>query len=237
MSIFLLQEAARETSELLARRPDPSALPLSGQMAYAYLGRLPGVVKAIARLVADGCAFEAITLRRPLIESTLKCAHILQMGETGKTPIDRPVGDREGIARDVWRRERLLDVKMLQEAAKFAPDRFTAAYLDTLGEARARFEAEIEGKKHTLDMAEDAGLEAEYRLGFGPTSLMCHGSVTAARMSVLELSPEQIADSLEHSAKAALSLLAVAAQLMNDQRAAARALELGARIAERPTAA
>lgn len=235
MSMLLLREASRETRELLARHPDPSTLPLSAQIAYALVSRLPNIVRVIDLLVADGLAVEAIAVRRPLIESAFKCAFVLQTGPAAGGPaVDRPLDDREATARDLWLTEQLGDIDRAQRAAPFAPGVFSQEQLEQMAFAKARIEEELEADRSTYDMARVAGMADEYRRAFGPTSRFAHGNVGAALLSVREASADTVAESLEHSAKWALVLLNVAAQLLGDQLAAARALELGARIIERP---
>jgi hypothetical protein len=231
MSIKLLREASIETKHLLDRH-DPRKLPVSGKFAYGHLKRLPNIAKAIEVLVAAELPAEAIGARRPLIDSLLKCGYVLQGKSEGGSMVDRDEVSRDEAALELLNAEQAEDAKMVELAAVHAPGAFDAMLLATAAETRKRLAA-LERPKHTSRLAELSGLEAEYRLGFGPTSAFCHGSVRIALISTNPQPKKAIATSLEHSAAAALRLLNVGAQLLHDEQARARSIALGAKLQDR----
>jgi len=227
MTVALLRSVTEACQQFVDRHPYTPAMPLSAQLAVLYVGRVSRVAGIVEIAVTARFQFEAIGLIRPLFETFIKTAYILQSSQPDDQPEDRPRLVRERAARDIWNHELSADSAMFERLADLIPGHFNDEFLQGMGAAGQRAEVQGAGGLTKLaQFAEAAGVTIEYRMLQGTLSLPCHGTANGSRQAMLPTTDEQILGTLRLCARSALRLLDVASQVLDDQPARDRALEL-----------
>ena len=116
---------------------------------------------------------------------------------------------------------------MIGNVANVLPGHFSEVTLQTMRETAARAREQREGGLDALfQLADAAGLRAEYFATYGTLSHPCHASTSGARFALLPATDAALAATIVFCARYALMLLDVAAQLADDAAASERARAL-----------
>lgn len=208
-------------------------MPLSAQMAITYAARIPKVLQAVELLGEADLLTEMNAIGRIIVESCFKLAFILQEKPVGAPPVDRTLEDRELCAYEVWDHERLLDIKVLRLVEQTRPMTVDPSFLAALTKVEAQLLKKVGKKKdNRFEQAGAAGMEADYRLFFGPMSQDAHATINAARRSTKQPNPDVKRATVLTITRSAIMFLAAASQLLDDTPGIAAAESLRLRLAE-----